>query len=143
MEESKNSNLIKLQFRRKVTRSDIRQVYDRAEELFRKVKSGFLDKEYAKIKLLVMMIKDYWNEVYKEVPIHTIAAIVVALLYILNSIDLVPDFIPVAGQADDLMVLYFAWRMISEDVKEYADWKIKQGDVSVQTLIKEAFEKTV
>lgn len=71
MEESKNNNLIELQFRRKVTRSDIRQVYDRSEELFRKVKSGFLDKEYAKIKLLVMMIKDYWNEVYKEVKILT------------------------------------------------------------------------
>lgn len=137
--EEREGKLVELQFRRKITKADIKQVYERSEELFRKVKAGFLDREFAKIKLLVMMIRDYWNETYREVPIHTVAAAVVALLYILNPIDLIPDFIPVAGQADDLMVLYFAWRMICEDVKEYARWKIAQGESSVQELIREAF----
>lgn len=130
---------IRNQFQREVSRDDVEKAYKKSDEVLQKVEKGFLHKELAKIKLLVMMLKDYWNEVYTEVPWHTIAAVVIILLYILNPIDLIPDFIPVAGQADDLAVLYFGWRLISEDVKTYAKWKAAQGDTTVLRLIEEAF----
>lgn len=130
---------IKKQFQRDVTKADLENAYQKSEEVLSKVEKGFLHKEFAKIKLLVMMLKDYWNEVYTEVPWHTIASVVIILLYILNPIDLIPDFIPIAGQADDLAVLYFGWRMISKEVKTYAKWKADQGDNTVLMLIEEAF----
>lgn len=130
---------IKKQFQRDVTKADLENAYQKSEEVLSKVEKGFLHKEFAKIKLLVMMLKDYWNEVYTEVPWHTIAAVVIILLYILNPIDLIPDFIPIAGQADDLAVLYFGWRLISEDVKTYAWWKMENGDSTVSKLLKDAF----
>lgn len=130
---------IKKQFQRDVTKADLENAYQKSEEVLSKVEKGFLHKEFAKIKLLVMMLKDYWNEVYTEVPWHTIAAVVIILLYILNPIDLIPDFIPIAGQADDLAVLYFGWRLISEDVKTYAWWKMENGDSTVSKLLEDAF----
>lgn len=130
---------IKKQFQRDVTKADLKNAYQKSEEVLSKVEKGFLHKEFAKIKLLVMMLKDYWNEVYTEVPWHTIAAVVIILLYILNPIDLIPDFIPIAGQADDLAVLYFGWRLISEDVKTYAWWKMENGDSTVSKLLEDAF----
>lgn len=130
---------IKKQFEREVSQKEAEEAYRKADEILNKVESGFLYREFAKVKLLVMMLKDYWNGVYTEVPWHIIAAVVIVLLYILNPFDLIPDFIPVVGQLDDLAVLYFGWKVIGEDIKTYARWKVERGDSKVAELIEEAF----
>ena len=42
------------------------------------------------------------------------------LAYLLSPIDLIPDFIPVVGQLDDIVVVpagfYIVWRMIPREV---------------------------
>ncbi len=130
---------VKKIFEKEVNREDVKKAVEKGEEILTKVRGGFLSREFAKIKLLVMMVKDYWNEIYTEVPWHSITAIVITLLYILSPIDLIPDFILVVGQVDDLLVLLFAWQLIQEDVRKYAKWKIKNGFTEVQYLYDEAF----
>ncbi|MCS6875438.1 MAG: YkvA family protein [Aquificaceae bacterium] len=126
-------------FARKVSRDELEQAVNRSDELISKVEGGFIRKEIAKVRLLSMMLKDYWNGNYTEMPWHTIAAGVITALYILSPIDLVPDFIPVAGQIDDLAVLMFFWKMAGEDIKEYALWKIENGNKEVAELYERAF----
>jgi hypothetical protein len=46
-----------------------------------------------------------------------------ALFYYLEPMDVVPDFIPRAGTADDALVLDIAWRLCSAGVQRYIDWK--------------------
>jgi len=107
-----------------VTRDDLKKVVESSDELLAKVKSSsLLSRQLEKIKFLVMMIKDYWNGEYREVPWGIIASIVVALIYILIPIDLIPDFIPGAGYIDDLGLLGFVWKLISSDVEKYCQWR--------------------
>ena len=44
-----------------------------------------------------------------------------AVVYLLSPIDLIPDFVPVLGQLDDLVVVgvlvWIAWKMIPDKVK--------------------------
>jgi uncharacterized membrane protein YkvA (DUF1232 family) len=107
-----------------VTRDDLKKVVESSDELLAKVKSSsLLSRQLEKIKFLVMMLKDYWNGEYREVPWGIIASIVVALIYILIPIDLIPDFIPGAGYIDDLGLLGFVWKLISSDVEKYCQWR--------------------
>lgn len=123
-------------FSREVSEEQVEEVVERSEELLNKVAGGFLYGELAKIKLLLMMVRDYWKKEYKEIPIYTILMAVLALLYILTPTDMIPDFIPILGQLDDYLVLKHAWKAIGEDIKEYARWKIKKGGKDA----KEVFE---
>jgi len=124
----------------KVSEEDIERAVAESERIEEKVAgSSVLSKELAKVRLLISALRDYWNGEYEEIPYGTIAAIVVALLYILSPIDLIPDIIPVAGYMDDLAVLLLAWKLISEDIRQYALWKMEHGDEHVRILYQEAF----
>ena len=56
----------------------------------------------------------------KDVPWYAKAAAIAAVGYALSPIDLIPDFIPVLGYLDDLLVLpllvWVALRLIPKDV---------------------------
>jgi uncharacterized membrane protein YkvA (DUF1232 family) len=62
------------------------------------------------------------------VPWFTIASIVAALLYILNPLDLVPDFIPGIGYIDDLAVFSIGMGWIETDLHKYLDWRLAEKD---------------
>jgi len=134
---------IEEEFRKRVeevSERDIKRAVEESDRIVSKTaESSILRRELAKVKLLVSALKDYWNEEYREIPYGTIAAIVVALIYILSPIDLIPDFIPVLGQMDDLAMLMLVWKLISEDIREYALWKIEQGEENVRKPYEEAF----
>jgi uncharacterized membrane protein YkvA (DUF1232 family) len=56
------------------------------------------------------------------VPIFAKIIIVVAVIYALSPIDLIPDFIPVLGYLDDLIILplliYVSIKIIPKDILE-------------------------
>lgn len=56
------------------------------------------------IKLLWGLSKD------PRVPVPAKGMLVGALAYLLSPIDLIPDFIPILGQLDDVVVFMAVWR---------------------------------
>ena len=58
---------------------------------------------------------------HKRTPRISRVLMVCALAYLASPIDLIPDFIPVIGQLDDLIIvpvlIWLALRLIPEDVR--------------------------
>ena len=77
-------------------------------------------------KLMFGMLQDYRKGVYSSVPWFTIASIAFALLYVLNPLDLMPDFIPGLGYVDDFAILTITLRFIETDLHKYLDWKLEE-----------------
>ena len=72
------------------------------------------------------MVSDFANGSYREIPLETITAIVIAILYVVSPIDLIPDKIPVVGYVDDAAVVTFVLSQVHKDIDRYREWKQQQ-----------------
>jgi len=96
---------------------------------------------YAKdLMLLMSLVKDYYQGNYRNIPYKTISAAVVGLLYVLNPIDIIPDFIPFIGHVDDALVLGFCLKLMEKDLNKYKTWKNEQS-MSKDSMSKDSMSK--
>jgi len=111
----------------KIDDDDVELLMSNEEAIEKKISNSNALSKYAELgKIMFGMIKDIKKGNYKNVPWFTIATIVMALLYVLNPLDLVPDFIPGIGYIDDLAVLSIGMGWIESDLHKYLDWKIEE-----------------
>ena len=107
-----------------VEENDLDKVLSKKEKIENKILSNDTVEKYVdKAKMMFSLINDYRKGTYKEVPWKSIAAIAGALLYVLNPLDLIPDFIPVLGMVDDASVLAICLKMVNDDLEKYMNRK--------------------
>ena len=117
--------------------TDLEYLINEEEKLQEKLKDSSHLERFAKDLMLFMsLIKDYYQGNYRDIPYKTISAGVVGLLYTLNPIDIIPDFIPFIGHIDDALVLTFCLKLIEKDLQKYQTWKQSQTAVKTATNLK-------
>jgi uncharacterized membrane protein YkvA (DUF1232 family) len=108
----------------RVTEDDFKKVADRADDIKQKfATAGPLGRFVEDGKLLLALVRDYYRGAYRKVPYWAITAVVFALLYILNPLDLLPDILPLLGFVDDAAVMGLCLGMIEHQLHEYRVWK--------------------
>lgn len=111
-----------------------------AEEaaLFSKMRErGRLSKEFTRVRVMFDLLKDHIAGRY-DARTRTISAILVGLGYVIWPADLIPDFIPILGQLDDIAVILLLWLMVRNDIKPYVEWRA-QKDVEYFQIREELF----
>jgi uncharacterized membrane protein YkvA (DUF1232 family) len=53
--------------------------------------------------------------------------IIGALLYFMMPIDLIPDFIPVTGLADDISIILLVFSSINSDIEAFLEYERSAG----------------
>ena len=80
-------------------------------------------------KLVYNVLILYYVMMAPGVPLGIKTAIVGALAYVIVPIDLIPDFIPVAGYSDDMAAIVSAVGMVADlitpDIKRKAADKVR------------------
>ena len=69
------------------------------------------------------LLSDYFEGIYKNLPLSTIVAVLAGVLYLVLPFDVLADYIPVLGWIDDMAVLGFIVKAEQNDIKEYLSWK--------------------
>lgn len=112
----------------KIKEEDIEIVLANEKAITTKIRDAKPLKKFTEIgKVLFSMLRDFSTGRYPNTPWFTIATLAMVLLYILNPLDLIPDFIPVVGYLDDLAVLTIGMGWIETDIHKYLDWRIKEA----------------
>lgn len=109
---------------KKVTQKDLETVLNKAEKIEQEFNNGGpLAKFVSEVKIMLNMVKDYFQGNYREIPWWSLAAVIAALLYVINPLDLIPDAIPVIGQLDDAAVVACCLSLVRLDLETYQNWK--------------------
>lgn len=112
----------------KVKEGDVEIVVDNEKAIKKKFSGSNSLSKYAQLgRIMIVMLKDFKNGVYPQIPWFTIATLVLVLLYVLNPMDVIPDFIPGLGYIDDVAVLSIGVGWVESDLHRYLDWKIEKG----------------
>ncbi len=74
-------------------------------------------------RLLWMVLRDYADGSYRQVPWRALAAVVAAAAYVLTPFDLIPDFLIPVGWTDDLLVVAMTWGLLKRELRAYCAWK--------------------
>ncbi|MEH6549161.1 MAG: YkvA family protein [Pseudomonadales bacterium] len=109
---------------KRVTQADLDALAQRSDELKEELQDkNWLGRLIDDAGLMLSLIKDYWRGDYRDISWLSITAIVIGLAYIFNPFDLVPDFIPLIGQLDDILVLTVCLKLVEKDLTRYQAWK--------------------
>ena len=76
-----------------------------------------------KLSVFSRLASAYASGKYRGVPWKTVVIILAAIIYFLNPLDLVPDFIPLMGLTDDFGVLIWVYNSIQGDINKFLDWE--------------------
>jgi uncharacterized membrane protein YkvA (DUF1232 family) len=105
--------------------ADIAKVNQRAREIEDKLPK--LKKVFEQTKIMLSMVKDYWAGRYREIPYWAISAVSMALLYVLNPADVIPDVIVGIGYLDDATVVAFCLKLVQRELERYEEWQAAQA----------------
>ena len=85
-------------------------------------KASNLKTQMGNFKLLLQMVKDYWNGDY-EMDKKSLMIITGAIIYVISPIDVIPDFLPFIGWTDDVAVVAYAIKSLSDVIENYKIFK--------------------
>lgn len=111
---------------------------DKIEHLLKRLESKLrsvpkLGGTLASVPQLGMLINSWIRGDYMEIPIGSIIAALVAVIYFVSPVDLIPDAIPIIGHLDDAGVVSFVLHMIKTDLDEYMLWRQNVGMDSLRS----------
>ncbi len=78
---------------------------------------------FDKVKTMMRMLRAYISGEYREIPWKSIVMIIGALLYFLMPLDMIPDFIPITGLADDITIVFLVFGSINEDIEAFLEYE--------------------
>lgn len=130
--------------------SDPERMEKLAEESFALLKGeGKMAEVRREGLLLWKLAKDTVTGRYRGLKKRNLFLIVAGLMYLVNPMDIVPDFIFAVGFADDVAVLMYVFKKLDKEIKAYEAWRDEEEaqipddtyvyeDASFGTTMKEA-----
>ncbi|MCK5210628.1 MAG: DUF1232 domain-containing protein [Cyclobacteriaceae bacterium] len=78
---------------------------------------------FAQVGTFLRMLKAYINGEYRQIPWRSLLMIIGSLIYFMMPLDLIPDFIPVTGFADDIAIIFLVFNSINEDIEAFLEFE--------------------
>jgi uncharacterized membrane protein YkvA (DUF1232 family) len=76
-------------------------------------------------KTLGRLIAAYGRGEYRDIPLDSLVMVIAGLLYVVSPIDLIPDAVPVAGYADDVVAVGFVIRQVHHELAAFREWEAR------------------
>ena len=78
---------------------------------------------FEKVKTMLRMLRAYISGEYREIPWKSLLMIIGSLIYFMMPLDLIPDFIPFTGLADDISIILLVFTTINKDIQAFLEYE--------------------
>jgi uncharacterized membrane protein YkvA (DUF1232 family) len=75
------------------------------------------------VELALRLLSDHAEGQCPQIPYHTISLLAVAMLYFIDPLDVIPDWIPGIGTSDDALIFELAFELGRPGIERYCTWK--------------------
>ncbi len=75
------------------------------------------------ISTLARMLKSFYRGDYRKIPSNAILRILGGLIYFVWVLDVIPDFIPILGFADDVAVIIWVYNGLLQEIEDFERWE--------------------
>ena len=83
------------------------------------------------------LFRAYIRRDYHNIPWGSIILVIVAIIYFVSPIDLIPDILPGVGLVDDAAVIAFVVAQIKVDLDNFLAWEVERLDSDDDTESKQ------
>ena len=77
----------------------------------------------AQLEIAIMCLRDHAGGLCPQIPYFTISMLAAALAYLIDDLDVIPDFLPRIGTLDDALVMAMAFQLAEDGLRRYCIWK--------------------
>ncbi len=75
------------------------------------------------VSTLMRMLKAFYRGDYRKIPSNAILRILGGLVYFVWVLDVIPDFIPILGFADDVAVIIWVYNGLVQEIEDFERWE--------------------
>lgn len=109
---------------------DVRTLIDQAEQIRHRI---VIDAEgrptfRQQVEMALDLLADHIAGEIPHVPYRTIALLTAGLIYYIEPVDVIPDFVPGIGTVDDRLFMAFAFYEGADGIARYRAWKELQAE---------------
>ena len=97
--------------------------------------TGPLADLWENLRTAFRLLQAYFSKQYTTIPWASIVLVVGSIIYFVSPIDLMPDWLPLAGFIDDAAVLVFVLRQINTDLQRFLEWENERNVDSSDKVI--------
>ncbi len=77
----------------------------------------------AQLDLALACLQDHAAGLCPQIPYFTISMLAAGLAYLVDELDLIPDFLPKIGTLDDALVMAMVFQFAEAGLRRYCTWK--------------------
>ena len=75
------------------------------------------------VELLIRLARAWASGKYKDIGIGSLLIVIGAIAYLLDPLDVIPDFIPIIGFTDDATVIALAISRVRKELDKFEEWE--------------------
>lgn len=87
---------------------------------------GPFGETWAYFQAMIRLVRAYADGSYREIPTGSLLLILVAVIYFVSPIDLIPDALPGVGLIDDAFVVSLTVKQVKADLDAFMAWEIEK-----------------
>lgn len=102
-------------------------IIDKAFEKVGETTGRFVEIQQQSMAIL-RLLKAWYAREYTELSAKSVVSLLASAIYIVNPIDIFPDFIPIIGRLDDKLVVGFFIKKLNDEIQKFMAWEELQAE---------------